>query len=165
MKKTAFIGIGSNQGLARENCEQAVKELDSLEEVRVESSSSLYETAPLGIENQDWFINSVVKIETTLVPLVLLEKLLAIEGKMGRVRRVKWGPRIIDLDLLFYEDFIIKEANLKVPHPELHKRKFVLEPLKEIAPKLFHPILKKTAEELATESFPNQIVNKLIPVL
>ncbi len=165
MKKTAFIGIGSNQGLARENCEQAVKELNSLAEVWVKSSSSLYETAPVGIENQDWFINSVVKIETTLLPPALLEKLLAIEGKMGRVRRVKWGPRIIDLDLLLYEDLILTEANLKIPHPELHKRKFVLEPLKEIAPQFLHPILKKPIEELAAESHPNQIVNKLAPAL
>jgi 2-amino-4-hydroxy-6-hydroxymethyldihydropteridine diphosphokinase len=165
MKKTAFIGIGSNQGLARENCQQAVKEIGSLEKVWVETNSSLYETAPLGIENQDWFINSVIKIKTTLLPLTLLDELLGIEEKMGRVRRIKWGPRIIDLDLLFYEDSIINEANLTVPHPELHKRKFVLEPLKEITPKLLHPILKKTIEELARESDPTQIVNKLTPVL
>ncbi len=165
MQKTAFIGIGSNQGLARENCVQAVKELDSLAEVWTELSSSFYETAPIGIENQDWFINSVIKIKTTLLPLNLLDNLLAIEGKMGRVRRIKWGPRIIDLDLLFYEDLIITETNLKVPHPELHKRKFVLEPLKEIAPKLLHPVLKKTIEELAKEGDPTQVVNKLAPVL
>jgi 2-amino-4-hydroxy-6-hydroxymethyldihydropteridine diphosphokinase len=165
MKKTAFIGIGSNQGLARENCEQAVKELDLLAEAWTELSSSYYETAPLGIENQDWFINSVIKIKTTLLPLALLDNLLAIEGKMGRVRRIKWGPRIIDLDLLFYEDLIITETNLKVPHPELHRRKFVLEPLKEIAPKLLHPILKKTIEELAKEGDPTQVANKLTPVL
>jgi len=165
MKKTAFIGIGSNQGLARENCEQAVKELGLLEKVWVESNSSLYETAPLGIENQDWFINSVIKIKTTLPPLTLLDELLGIEEKMGRVRRIKWGPRIIDLDLLFYEDLIISETNLTVPHPELHKRKFVLEPLKEIAPKLFHPLLKKTVEELTKENDPTQVVNKLTPVL
>lgn len=165
MQKTAFIGIGSNQGLTRENCEKAVKELDLLEKVWVESSSSLYETAPLGIENQDWFINCVVKVRTTLLPLALLDELLAIEEKMGRVRRIKWGPRIIDLDLLFYEDLIVSATNLKVPHSELHNRKFVLEPLKEIAPKLLHPILKKTAEELAQECEPTQIVNKLTPVL
>ena len=165
MKKTAFIGIGSNQGLARENCEKAVNELGLLEKVWVESNSSFYETAPIGIENQDWFINSVVKIKTTLLPLALLNELLGIEEKMGRVRTIKWGPRIIDLDLLFYEDLIITETNLKIPHPELHKRKFVLEPLKEIAPKLFHPILKKTVEELAKEGDPTQVVNKLTPVL
>ena len=165
MKKTAFIGIGSNQGLARENCEQALKELGLLEKVWVESNSSLYETAPLGIENQDWFINSVVKIKTTLLPLALLNELLGIEEKMGRVRTIKWGPRIIDLDLLFYEDLIITETNLKIPHPELHKRKFVLEPLKEIAPKLLHPILKKTVEELGKASDPTQVVNKLTSVL
>ncbi len=165
MGKTAFIGIGSNLGLARENCEQAVTELDLLAEVCVESSSSLYETAPIGIENQDWFINSVVKIKTSLLPQALLNELLAIEGRMGRVRRIKWGPRIIDLDLLFYEDFVVSETNLKVPHPELHKRKFVLEPLREIAPKLFHPTLKKTLEELTQECDPAQIVKKLTPVL
>ena len=165
MKKTAFIGIGSNQGMARENCVQAVKELGLLEKVWVGSDSSLYETAPLGIENQDWFINSVVKIKTTLLPLALLNELLGIEEKMGRVRTIKWGPRIIDLDLLFYEDLIITETNLKIPHPELHKRKFVLEPLKEIAPKLLHPILKKTVEELGKASDPTQVVNKLTSVL
>jgi len=165
MLKTAFIGIGSNQGFALENCEQAAKKLNLLSKVVVESSSSFYETAPLGIKNQDWFVNSVVKIRTDLLPHVLLGKLLKIEEKMGRVRKVKWGPRIIDLDLLFYENFIISEANLKVPHPELHKRKFVLEPLKEIAPKLVHPILKKNAEELTLENCPNQIVNKLKSIL
>lgn len=165
MKKTAYIGIGSNQGLARENCEQAVKELDLLEKVWVKSNSSFYETAPLGIKNQDWFINAVVEIKTTLLPLALLDELLGIEEKMGRVRRIKWGPRIIDLDLLFYEDLVITETNLEVPHPELHKRKFVLEPLKEITPNLFHPILKKTVEELAKENDPTQVVNKLNPVL
>lgn len=165
MSKTAYIGIGSNEGLARQNCEQAVKEVDLLEEVSVELNSSLYETAPLGIENQDWFINSVVKIKTTLSPLALLDELLEIEKKMGRVRRIKWGSRIIDLDLLFYEDFIIAETNLTVPHPELHKRRFVLEPLREIARQLIHPILKKNIEELTKKSDPIQVVNKLTPVL
>jgi 2-amino-4-hydroxy-6-hydroxymethyldihydropteridine diphosphokinase len=165
MEKIAFIGIGSNQGLARENCEQAVRELDSYSEISIESSSSLYETAPVGVKDQDWFINSAIKIKTALSPQGLLKVLLAIENKMGRIRRVKWGPRIIDLDLLFYSNSIIQESYLNVPHPELHKRKFVLEPLSEIAPKLIHPVLEETIENLNRKIDPSQMVNKLTPVL
>lgn len=102
--------------------------------------SSFYRTEPVGLENQDWFVNVAAEIRTLLTPRQLLEALLHIEEAMGRTREKRWGPRIIDLDLLFYGQSILSEPGLTVPHPELHKRRFVLMPMEEIAPYFLHPV-------------------------
>ena len=105
-------------------------------------------TEPVGLKDPEWFINGVVLVETDLAPEELLEQLLGIEKAMGRRRTVKWGPRVIDLDLLCYDRLILNSSFLTLPHPEMVKRRFVLEPMAEIAPDYLHPVLKRTSAEL-----------------
>jgi 2-amino-4-hydroxy-6-hydroxymethyldihydropteridine diphosphokinase len=105
-------------------------------------------TEPVGLKDPEWFINGVVLVETDLAPEELLEQLLGIEQAMGRRRTVKWGPRVIDLDLLCYDRLILNGSFLTLPHPEMVKRRFVLEPMTEIAPDYLHPVLKRTIAEL-----------------
>ena len=129
--------------------------------IKITSKSSFYQTSPIGDIKQECFVNSVVKINTSLDPESLLSYLLGIETQMGRVRKEKWGPRIIDLDLLFYDSLILNKEALTIPHPELQKRNFVLIPLCEIAANLNHPTLKKSIKTLLQESTDNAKVNKL----
>lgn len=137
-----------------EQCRQAIVHLSSLAEVDLVKISSFYKSPPLTLEgyepqSQSWFINGVIEVQTLWEPLALLKELQAIEKKMGRSRKTKWGPRIIDLDLLFYGQQILSLPNLILPHPELAKRSFVMEPLKEIAPEFKHPLYKKSIDELS----------------
>jgi 2-amino-4-hydroxy-6-hydroxymethyldihydropteridine diphosphokinase len=145
---TAHIGIGSNVGEPYVNCLRVVEELKRLDESRVLKVSSFYKTEPVGFEDQNWFINCAAVIQTTLTPFLLLSRLHSIENQMGRVRVAKWGPRVIDLDLLFFDDVVSDDSLLTLPHPELHKRRFVLEPLNEIDPEKVHPRLGVTIREL-----------------
>jgi 2-amino-4-hydroxy-6-hydroxymethyldihydropteridine diphosphokinase len=126
-------------GDALQNCEDAIGNLSQINGIQLTGGSSFYKSEPVGIENQDWFVNAVVEIKTTLPARDLLHVLQNIENAMGRKRGTRGGPRIIDLDLLFYGHDVISEADLKVPHPEIHKRRFVLEPLSEIASYFIHP--------------------------
>ncbi len=144
---TAYIGIGSNLGNREQNCLDAVKLLSN-EKVIIRKRSSMHETEPWGIKDQPRFMNMVIEVETGLEPGKLLKILKNIETKMGRTSTYRWGPRIIDLDLLFYNDLVIDAPDLQVPHPLMHEREFVLRPLAEIAPDKAHPVLKKTIKEL-----------------
>ena len=148
MPHTAYIGIGSNLGSREKNCLAAMERMATHESIALTSRSSLYETEPFGKTDQNRFVNAVVQIETTLTPENLLETLLKIEQDMGRVRTEKWGPRIIDLDILFYEDQIIQEEALQIPHPGIPERSFVLVPMKEIAGDYIHPQLQKSMQAL-----------------
>jgi len=148
MPHTAYIGIGSNLGSPAENCLAAMARLDAHEGIAITARSSLYETEPFGKTDQNRFINAVVQIDSVLTPEELLEALLKIEQDMGRVRKEKWGPRVIDLDILFFEDRIVKEKNLKIPHPGIPERSFVLIPMKEIAGDYVHPQLKNSIQAL-----------------
>lgn len=143
---TVFVGIGSNLGNRIENCANAVRKISDF--ATVSAISSIYETEPVGNEDQPNFINCAVKIETDLSPYDLLLSLQSIEDILGRERIQKWGPRIIDLDILFYNDLVIESDELTVPHPMAHLRRFVLEPLSEIAPDLIHPTLKVSVSNL-----------------
>lgn len=148
MKYKAFIGIGSNLGSPAENCEKAIGLLHASSEIEVVNQSNLYKSEPVGKLKQDWFVNATVAIKTSLVPEALLISVLKIEKVLGRERREKWGPRVIDLDILTYENRVVHSASLTLPHPEMAKRKFVLMPLSEFAGDYVHPVENKTIYDL-----------------
>jgi 2-amino-4-hydroxy-6-hydroxymethyldihydropteridine diphosphokinase len=153
-----FIGIGSNLGDSLKNCQSAVKNLSLAEGIELTRVSSYYRTEPVGIEKQDFFVNAVAEIRTVLSARALLKVLQNIENGMGRKGKVKGGPRIIDLDLLFYGQDVIKEGGLTVPHPEIHKRRFVLEPLSEIASYFIHPSFGVSVRGLKERLIDNKLV-------
>lgn len=134
-----YIGVGSNLGDSLKNCQRAVENLSRAKGIELTKVSSFYKTEPVGIENQNFFVNAVAEIKTILSAQNLLHTLQEIENDMRRERKVKGGPRTIDLDLLFYGQNVIKDDGLTVPHPEINKRRFVLEPLSEIASYFIHP--------------------------
>lgn len=144
----AYIGVGSNLGQRQENISSAEELIRSIEGIEFLKSSSIIETAPLGGPAQGKFLNAVFEIKTALSPEALLNILQEIEQSLGRERNIKWGPRKIDLDILFYGNRIINKENLQIPHPLLHKRKFVLEPLCQLNPSLEHPGLKKQISQI-----------------
>jgi len=135
----AFVGLGSNLGNPAERCREALEKLSIHPGIRLIRSSSLYRTEPVGPQDQPWFINAVAEIRTVLPPGELFAALKEIERGMGRKEERKWGPRLIDLDLLLYGQEVVREKGLSVPHPELHRRRFVLEPLCELASYAIHP--------------------------
>jgi 2-amino-4-hydroxy-6-hydroxymethyldihydropteridine diphosphokinase len=136
---TAFVGIGSNLGDREENLARAIELLAAEDGVELTAVSEIRETEPVGPVAQGPFLNGAVRIETDLGPRELLERLLAVELRLGRVRRERFGPRTIDLDLLLYGDDVLDEPGLTVPHPRLHERRFALEPLSDLAPGLEIP--------------------------
>ncbi len=143
-----YVGIGSNVDNKSENFFEAVSPLSKLPDTRVIKESSLYESEPLG-DSKEWFVNGAVEIETKFKPEMLLKKFKNIERAMGRKKlKKRWGARVIDLDILLYDAAIVKKKNLRIPHPEMPNRKFVLVPLSEIAPQIIHPELGVTISEL-----------------
>jgi 2-amino-4-hydroxy-6-hydroxymethyldihydropteridine diphosphokinase len=144
----AFIGIGSNLGDPETRCEEAIRRVGSVPGVRLLRRSSLYRTEPVGPQDQPWFINAVAEVRTTLSPRMLLDALKGIEREMGRTENRHWGPRLIDLDLLLYGQAVVREEGLIVPHPEMHRRRFVLEPLCELASYVIHPAFGVSARGL-----------------
>jgi len=156
-----YIGIGSNLGNKKENYLEALTRIGRIPKTRIIKESSIYESEPLG-ESKEWYVNGVVEIETDLKPDLLLQKCKNIERAMGRKKvRKRWGARIIDLDILLYDSVKLEKKNLEIPHPEMHKRKFVLVPLSEIAPQVIHPILGATISELLVGLKDNKRVSLL----
>jgi 2-amino-4-hydroxy-6-hydroxymethyldihydropteridine diphosphokinase len=147
---TAYISIGSNLGNREENCEKAVTRLLK-KGVHVVKRSSLYETGPWGVREQPKFINMAVEVDTELKPYELLKTLKGIESELGRTQDIRWGPRVIDLDILLYNDLIMKTDDLEIPHPHIDDRDFVLKPLSDIAPDKIHPVLNKRIKDLLME--------------
>ena len=147
---SAFISIGSNIGERLLHLKDAVRALHSHNKVSVLSMSSVYETAPVGYTDQADFLNIVIEVRTTLDAISLLSVCQEIEQELGRVRTVRWGPRIVDLDILLYNNANIKAENLIIPHPRMHERAFVLLPLLEIAPEAVHPVTHRFYSEEAT---------------
>ncbi len=143
-----YLGIGSNLGDKQGNCLDALERL-STKGVSICKRSALYETQPWGVEDQPNFVNMAVEAETGMTPEELLRTLKEIEREMGRKVGTPWGPRLIDLDVLLFDDRIVQSKDLIIPHPLLHKRDFVLIPLAEISPEQVHPVLNKTIRELA----------------
>lgn len=145
-----YLCIGSNLGDRKANCQKAV---DKIKEagIEIKKLSSMYETKPYGLTDQPDFINMAVEIATEIKPIELLSAFKNIEHKMGRNEGIKWGPRIIDIDIIFYDDIIFESSELKIPHLHLHKRDFVLRPMSEIAPNKKHPLKNKTVTELLEE--------------
>ncbi|HEU4719409.1 MAG TPA: 2-amino-4-hydroxy-6-hydroxymethyldihydropteridine diphosphokinase [Bacteroidia bacterium] len=143
-KSGVFLSLGSNVGEPALNIGEAIRRIAEIPSVKVRRKASLYLTKPWGKADQPDFINTVIEIETELGPQELMEELLRTEKECGRVRMEKWGPRIIDIDLVLFRDVVVNDEKVKVPHPEMHLRKFVLVPLAEIAPDAVHPVYGKT---------------------
>ena len=147
MKETVYLLLGSNLNNPLQQLAEARKHIErSIGSIC--SASSVYQTAPWGKTDQDPFINQVIMVNTALDPRGLLDTIAKIERELGRERREKWGPRTIDIDVLFYGRRVVRDKGLEIPHPELHKRAFVLVPLLEIAPEYVHPVLKQAIDEL-----------------
>ena len=159
----AYIGVGTNIGNKNKNIKKAISLLE--EKAKSVKISPVYETEPVGYKKQEWFLNCCAKIKTELSPLNLLRFLKSIERIMRRKKMVRFGPRIIDLDILFYNNKIINKRNLVIPHPRLHERLFVLEPLSKIAPGFVHPKLKKNILELRNKLKKRKNIEKVKKII
>ncbi|MBT9311259.1 2-amino-4-hydroxy-6-hydroxymethyldihydropteridine diphosphokinase [Leptothoe kymatousa] len=147
METACAIALGSNLGDSEQTIETALAQLDQIDGMRLGLRSQLYKTAPVGPPQPD-YINACAIFHTTLSPEQVLQVLLLTETRCGRVRRERWGPRTLDLDLLLYSDRVMDTPSLTLPHPRMHERAFVLMPLAEVAPELPHPIRQQTIKEL-----------------
>lgn len=150
MAHLAAIALGSNLGNSRETLEAALHQLNEISDITLQARSHLYQTAPVGPPQPD-YLNASALLSTTLMPEVLMQTLLEVEARFGRVRREKWGARTLDLDLLLYDDLILNQPHLQLPHPRMVDRAFVLIPLAEIAPNWVEPVSQQTIAMLASK--------------
>lgn len=160
--ETVYLSTGSNMGDRELNLLRAIGEIGTIADLKITALSRFYETEPIGPVSQNAFLNAVLRAETTLSPRQLLTALQRIETEVfHRKRMVAQGPRTMDIDILFYGDLVLDDADLTIPHPRIHERRFVLEPLSEIAPEFVHPVRGKTISELRTELGDSQGVTPL----
>ena len=148
---TAYIGLGANLGDREANINRALVELVRSGACRLVRVSPIYETEPVGIRDQPDFLNAAADIETAMAPRGLLAAISDVERRLGREETVRWGPRVIDIDILLYGDKCLAEDNLEIPHPEMHRRAFVLTPLAAIAPEVMHPSLGLTVMQMSRD--------------
>jgi 2-amino-4-hydroxy-6-hydroxymethyldihydropteridine diphosphokinase len=149
---TAYLSIGSNLGDPLRNCQEGIAALCADARVELLARSPFYRTEPVDFLDQEWFVNAALQVRTTLAPLELLALLQSIQRRMGRKNdAVRFGPRILDLDIIFYNDLVLDTPHLVVPHPRMHKRRFVLQPICDIDPGVVHPLLGQTMQELLNQ--------------
>lgn len=149
---TAYLSIGSNKGDTAGNLDRAVAVLKTREHIRLKTVSGRYKTAPQNYRDQDWFLNAALEIETCLTPKDLLRELKHIEGELDpEGKAFRFGPRIIDLDIVLYGDRVLETPELEIPHPRMHERCFVLKPLCDISGEILHPVLNKSVKTLLTQ--------------
>ncbi|THB73961.1 MAG: 2-amino-4-hydroxy-6-hydroxymethyldihydropteridine diphosphokinase [Desulfobacteraceae bacterium] len=149
---TAYLSIGSNRGSKADNLDQALAELEKQDHTRIITVSPYYRTEPRDYADQDWFVNAVVKIRTILAPDDLLGYLKSIEKRIDTEGKpFRYGPRVIDLDIVLYDTLVLRSEELDIPHPKMHERGFVLQPLCDIDPHILHPVLNKTCNTLLDE--------------
>lgn len=160
MHKIVYLSLGSNLDDRAANLRTAINKLAGLGAVK--SVSAFYETEPVGLTSQPWFLNCAAKLDTEKMPRQLISAILNLEQEMGRQRKQKNGPRIIDIDILLFGTSVIETVGLTVPHPRMHERRFVLEPLAEIAPDVRHPVFKRTIRELRDALSPGQTVRRVV---
>lgn len=155
-----FLLLGGNLGNRFAHMFSAISMIDG-QIGRIRSSSSFYLTEPWGVKNQPWFLNFVLEIETAMTAHALLDSLKGIEDRLGRIPAEKWGPRILDVDILLYNNQVVDVPGLAIPHKHLHERRFVLEPLNEVAPELIHPLLDQKVSDLLSLCSDQSLVYKL----
>jgi len=146
---TVYIAVGSNLGDKAGNCDRGIEALVKTRGVTVTARAKMYKTAPVDFIEQDWFVNTAIKVQTELEPLDLLKCLKKIEKDAGRLKSdIRFGPRVLDMDIIFYENLAFKSDTLEIPHPRMHKRRFVLRPICDIDPAAMHPTLKQSVKIL-----------------
>lgn len=154
---SAIISVGSNMGDKRANCQQGIDRLLAAGRATLVNASRFYRTSPVDYLDQDWFVNAAVKVETRLAPLDLLATLQAIQKQAGRTKSgIRFGPRVLDLDIIFYDQLVMKTAALEIPHPRMHKRRFVLQPICDIDPGIVHPLLNMPLKSLLNQLGDNE---------
>ena len=156
MTKTVYLGLGSNMGDREEHLRGAVEHLQG-PDLRIVRLSPLYETEPVEYTRQPWFVNQIAVAETELFPMQLLGRLGRVERVLGRLRGIPKGPRVIDIDILFFGRAVVRTAKLEIPHPRIADRRFVLMPLADLAPDLRHPVTRKTIREMLEAAPPNKV--------
>jgi 2-amino-4-hydroxy-6-hydroxymethyldihydropteridine diphosphokinase len=160
----AYLSIGSNLGDRLKNCCRGIAALCADSSIELLARSPFYETAPVDYEDQGWFLNAALKIRTSLAPLDLLAHMQAVQGAVGRkAGGVRFGPRILDLDIIFYEDVVMNTAELTIPHSRMHKRRFVLQPMCDIDPLVLHPVLDRNVKSLLNQLTDDDQALRLFP--
>jgi 2-amino-4-hydroxy-6-hydroxymethyldihydropteridine diphosphokinase len=148
----AFVSVGSNIGDRKANCQNGIKAVCAADSVFLTGISRFYETEPVDFVDQDWFVNAAVRVETTLSPIQLLDMLKGIEKTAGRIQSaLRFGPRVLDLDIILFHDLVLDTERLVIPHPRMHERRFVLKPVCDIDPLVMHPVLKRNVTEILSD--------------